>query len=135
MPGPVEKSEGQKKTLMDILGCEHPILMAPMFLVTNNAMMIAGLNAGIAVCIPALNYWTPEDLEKGIKEIRAATPGKKGLGINLIVNKANIKMPAQLKKCVELGVDFFITSLGSPEPVIKACKGTDIKVFCDVVDA
>jgi nitronate monooxygenase len=31
-------------------------------------------------------------------------------------------------------VDFIITSLGSPEEVIKACKPHGIKVFCDVVD-
>ena len=31
-------------------------------------------------------------------------------------------------------MDFFITSLGSPRKVIEACKGTGIKVLCDVVD-
>ena len=41
-----------------------------MFLVTNNKMMIEGINAGIASCIPALNYRTVDLLREGIKEIR-----------------------------------------------------------------
>ena len=43
-------------------------------------------------------------------------------------------MPGQLKTCVDKKVDFIITSLGSPEEVIKQCKPAGIKVFCDVVD-
>jgi nitronate monooxygenase len=31
-------------------------------------------------------------------------------------------------------VDFIITSLGSPEEVIKKCKPAGIKVFCDVIE-
>jgi nitronate monooxygenase len=43
-------------------------------------------------------------------------------------------MKQQLKTCVELGVDFIITSLGSPKDVIEQCKPKGIKVFCDVVE-
>ena len=68
--------------------------MAPMFLVTNAAMLIEAINSGIAGCVPALNYRTIEELEAALKEVRDKTPGKKGLGINLIVNKSNIKMEA-----------------------------------------
>jgi hypothetical protein len=30
------------------------------------------------------------------------------MGINLIVNTSNVKMPAQLETCVELGVDYAV---------------------------
>ena len=43
-------------------------------------------------------------------------------------------MKQQLKTCVELGVDFIITSLGNPKQVIELCKPKGIKVFCDVVE-
>jgi nitronate monooxygenase len=43
-------------------------------------------------------------------------------------------MKEQLNTCVDMKVDFIITSLGSPEEVIKKCKPVDIKVFCDVVE-
>ena len=117
----------------ELLGVKHSIIMAPMFLVTNTKMMIEAMNSGIAACIPALNYRTDEQFREAIKEIRSNTKSK-GLGINLIVNKSNIKVQQQLNTCVELGVDFIITSLGSPKEVIEQCKPKGIKVFCDVVE-
>lgn len=121
------------KKINEILNVEHPIIMAPMFLVTNTKMMIEAMNSGIAACIPALNFRTIKELEEAIKEIRTKT-NSGGLGINLIVNKSNIKMHDQLKSCVKLKVDFIITSLGSPKEVINDCKPYGIKVFCDVVE-
>jgi len=121
-----------KSPLCDLLGIELPIIMAPMFLVSNNEMLISASEAGIAGCIPALNYRTIEELEKGIKEIKARAKGP--IGVNLIVNKSNILAQKQLHKCIELGVDFFITSLGSPEEVIRESKKHGIKVFCDVIE-
>ena len=121
------------KKINEILNVEHPIIMAPMFLVTNTKMMIEAMNSGIAACIPALNFRTIKELEEAIKEIRTKT-NSGGLGINLIVNKSNIKMHDQLKSCVKLKVDFIITSLGSPKEVIDDCKPNGIKVFCDVVE-
>ena len=121
------------KELTTILGVKHSIIMAPMFLVTNTKMMIEAMNSGIAACIPALNYRTDQQFREAIQKIRTNT-NSSGLGINLIVNKSNIKMKRQLKTSVELGVDFIITSLGSPKEVIQLCKPKGIKVFCDVVE-
>lgn len=123
------------KTITELLDIQYPIIMAPMFLVTNASMMIEAINSGIAAAVPALNYRTDEEFRQALKEIREKTPGKKGLGINLIVNKSNVKMKSQLKTCVEMKVDFIITSLGSPAEVIAACKPAGIKVLCDVVEA
>lgn len=107
--------------------------MAPMFLVTNAKMMIAACKSGIAGAIPALNYRTDEEFRAALDEMRKEAPDG-SIGINLIVNKSNPKMQGQLKTCIEKKVDFIITSLGSPESVIEACKPHGIKVFCDVVD-
>jgi len=123
----------EKTSLTQLLDIKKPIIMAPMFLVTNTKMMIEALNSDIAACVPALNYRTDQELRDAIQEIRDNTTST-GFGINLIVNKSNIKMKQQLKTCVELGVDFIITSLGSPKDVIKQCKPKGIKVFCDVVE-
>lgn len=118
--------------LTKMLHIEYPIIMAPMFLVSNEKMMIAALQAGITGAIPALNYRTDAELRNTINNIRTHANGP--IGINLIVNQSNLKYPEQLKTCVEMKIDFIITSLGSPETVINACKNTGIKVFCDVVD-
>ena len=118
--------------LSNLLGIEYPIIMAPMFLVSNTKMVIEACNNGIAGAIPALNFRTDEEFRTAIKEMQANCNGP--IGINLIVNKSNPKVAKQLQTSVELGVDFILTSLGSPAEVIKACKPKGIKVLCDVVD-
>lgn len=119
-------------TLTELLNIQYPIILAPMFLVSNETMSIEAMKAGIAPCIPALNWRTDEQMRAGIEKIRDGANGS--LGINLIVNQSNIHYKRQLATCVDMKVDFIITSLGSPEEVINACKPYGIKVFCDVVD-
>jgi len=119
-------------SLTKLLNIEYPIIMAPMFLVSNSKMVIEACNSGIAGAIPALNFRTDADFRVAIKEMKANCNGP--IGINLIVNKSNPKVHQQLKTSVELGVDFILTSLGSPKAVIEACKPKGIKVLCDVTD-
>jgi nitronate monooxygenase len=123
-----------KPTLQEILQIKHPIIMAPMFLVSNTAMVIEGMKAGVAGCIPALNYRTLEELKAAIAELRAAKVTGGSFGFNLIVNKSNIKYKDQLRVLCEEKVDFIITSLGSPEETIKEAHKVGVKVFCDVTD-
>ena len=108
--------------------------MAPMFLVSNTKMVIEGMKTGVAGCIPALNYRTLEELRASIIELKAAKVEGGSFGYNLIVNKSNIKYKDQLSVLCEEGVDFIITSLGSPEETIKQAHKVGIKVFCDVTD-
>lgn len=115
-----------------LIPVDHPVIMAPMFLVSNTAMMKAALDAGITAAFPALNYRTDEELRSAIDEIRSHTD--KPFGVNLIVNKSNLKYKKQLATVLEKKVDFIITSLGSPEECIQKAKPLGIKVFCDVID-
>ncbi|MES2528965.1 MAG: nitronate monooxygenase [Bdellovibrionota bacterium] len=121
-----------KTKLTDILPIDYPIIMAPMFLITNVEMIVASLESGITGCIPALNFRTTEELAKALKEIKARS--KKPFGVNLIVNKSNVHYKKQLHTCLDNGVDYFITSLGSPEETIRESKKNGTKVFCDVID-
>ncbi len=105
-----------------------------MFLVSNTAMVIEGMKAGVAGCIPALNYRTLEELKAAISELKKAKVPGGSFGFNLIVNKSNIKYKDQLRVLCEEKVDFIITSLGSPEETIKEAHKVGIKVFCDVTD-
>jgi nitronate monooxygenase len=118
--------------LTQLLNIKYPIIMAPMFLVSNEEMIIAASKAGITGCIPALNWRTINDLKKGIENIKNQSSGP--FGINLIVNKSNIKYQEQLKTIADLGVDYIITSLGNPNETIKVAHSNGIKVFCDVTD-
>lgn len=105
-----------------------------MFLVSNTKMVIEGMKSGVAACIPALNYRTLEELRASIKELKEAKVEGGSFGYNLIVNKSNPKYKEQLSVLCEEGVDFIITSLGSPEETIREAHKVGIKVFCDVTD-
>jgi nitronate monooxygenase len=117
--------------LTELLGIEHPVIMAPMFLVTNVKMTLAAAENGIAGCIPALNYRNDHEFRLALEELKQSG---KCYGINLVVNASNYRLKEQLKSCIDYHVPFIITSLGKPEEVIKSCKPIGIKVFCDVSD-
>lgn len=121
-----------RKMLTDILPIKYPILVAPMFLISNVNMVVAALEAGVTAAFPALNYRTDRELREAIASIRKKT--EKPFGVNLIVNRSNPKYKEQLKTLVELKIDFIITSLGSPEETIQSAHPAGIKVFCDVTD-
>jgi nitronate monooxygenase len=125
-------STGKKITLDKMLGIDYPIIVAPMFLISNTKMIKAALSCGITAAFPAMNYRTDDELRKAIQEIKAFS--SKPFGVNLIVNKSNPKYKTHLKTLLDLRVDYIITSLGSPKEVIQESKKQGIKVFCDVVD-
>ena len=118
--------------LCSLLGIQFPVIMAPMFLVSDEKMVVEALRSGITGAIPALNYKSTEDLRNAIRSIRNQVSGP--FGINLIVNKSNFLYKDQLTVCCEEKVDFIITSLGSPEETIRSAHRHGVKVFCDVVD-
>lgn len=111
---------------------KYPIILAPMFLVNNNQMMIEAYKNGIIGCIPTLNYRTVEELEAAMKELTIKCEGK--FGVNLIVNKSNIHLLSHLEVLSRNPPAFVITSLGSPEETIKILKPKGVKILCDVVD-
>mgnify|MGYP003691596023 FL=1 len=121
-----------KKTLSDLLQIKYPLIIAPMFLISNTKMVIEALSFGVSAAFPALNYRTTDELRAAIKEIKLAS--SESFGVNLIVNKSNPKYKGQLDVLMEEVVPYIITSLGSPEEVIKRAHKKGIKVFCDVTN-
>jgi nitronate monooxygenase len=121
-----------KSALSDMLNIRYPIIIAPMFLVSNTKMIIAGVKAGATAAVPAMNYRTTDELRAAIKEIKEKAGGP--FGINLIVNKSNFTYKEQLAVICEEKVDFIITSLGSPEETINQAHKNGVKVFCDVTN-
>ena len=122
----------KKASLCEMLNIDFPVIMAPMFLVSNEAMIIESIRNGITGAIPALNYRTVDELREAIRRIKKEVDGP--FGINLIVNKSNFLYKEQLKVCCEEQISYFITSLGSPRETIAMAKEYGVKVFCDVVD-
>lgn len=115
-----------------MLNIQFPIIGAPMFLVSNVDMVVAISEAGGIGTFPTLNYRPTENFEKALKEIKART--KKPVGINIIVNKSNVRAKSDLKAALDNGVELFITSLGSPKDVIADAHKNGAKVICDVIN-
>ena len=120
-------SEKIDAPLSQMLGIRYPIIVAPMFLVSNVEMLVASIRAGATAAVPALNYRTIEELRQAIRQVKKEADGP--LGINLIVNKSNFLYKEQLQLICEEKVDYIITSLGSPEETIREAKKNGIKVF------
>ena len=126
------KNKPEESALCKMLNIEFPIIVAPMFLVSNTKMVIEAIKSGVTGAIPALNFRTKEELREAIQTVKSEAKGP--LGINLIVNKSNFLYKEQLAICCEEKVDFIITSLGSPEETINQAHKAGVLVFCDVTD-
>jgi nitronate monooxygenase len=124
-------------TLTEMFNLELPVIMAPMFLVSNEPMMQSALDAGIAGCFPSLNYRKKGELEtvlKNLNNYRERHQSRGSVGVNLIVQKTNPLYREHLEICVENKVAFYITSLGNPSEVIEKAHAYGAKVFCDVTN-
>ncbi|MBX3022958.1 MAG: nitronate monooxygenase [Bdellovibrionales bacterium] len=114
------------------LKIDLPIIAAPMFLVSNEDIVVEASNAGALGAFPALNYRPIEQYSEALKAMRART--QKPIGVNIIVNKSNTRQSEDLKYALEAGVELFITSLGSPREVIAQAHKQGAKVYCDVTN-
>ena len=120
------------------LNIRFPLIVAPMFLVTNEEMLKASMEAGIMGCFPSLNYRTEGQLDEVLKSLnkflsaRAGQPGT--YAVNLIVQKSNPWFEKHLKICIDNKVPVFNTSLGNPKTTIEAAHAYGGKVFCDVTN-
>ena len=125
-----------KSQVSEQLNISMPIIMAPMFLVSNEAMMKEAIRNGIAGCFPSLNYRKDGELDIILtslnQELKVHTSGT--YGVNLIVQKSNPLYEKHLATCVKHKVPFYITSLGSPKQVIEAAHAYGAKVYCDVTN-
>lgn len=115
-----------------MMGCELPIIAAPMFLVSNVDMVVAVSEAGGLGTFPALNFRPIEKYREALVEIRKRT--RRPIGVNIIVNKSNLRQADDLKIALDAGVNLFITSLGNPEVVIREAHKNGAKVVCDVTN-
>ena len=122
-------------SLTENLNISIPVIMAPMFLVSNLAMTEAAINSGIMGVFPTLNFRDKNELGTVIDGCHShlQKPGKTGsFGVNVIVQKSNIYLKEHLKICMDKKVPFYITSLGSPEEIIAGAQKYGGKVYCDV---
>jgi nitronate monooxygenase len=124
--------------LTKMLNIKHPLVMAPMFLVSNVAMIKEAINEGILGCFPSLNFRNEGELEKVLEELNSYLSTRKNLpgnyGVNIIVQRANPWTDKHIAICVKYKVPVIITSLGNPAETIRQVHAYGGKVFCDVTN-
>ncbi|MBI5218503.1 MAG: nitronate monooxygenase [Bacteroidia bacterium] len=123
-------------TLTNLFEIEFPLVMAPMFLVSNEDMIKAAVSNGIAGVIPSLNYRNDGELEVVLSRLNdfKNKTGRGTYGVNLIVQNSNPFYKKHLDICIKYHVPFYITSLGNPSEVIQKAHAYGARVFCDVTN-
>lgn len=120
-----------------------PLIGAPMFIVSNPALVIAQCTAGIVGSFPALNARPQEQLDAWIAEIKDAlrvyseeNPGEPvaPFAVNQIAHHSNARLFADMETCVRHEVPIVITSLRPPEEIVQAVHGYGGLVFHDVIN-
>ena len=85
---------GFKNKLMEDLHIRYPLVMAPMFLVTNETMLRQCIESGILGCFPSLNYRKEDELNNVLSSLNKLLAGRQGepgnYAVNLIVQRSNI---------------------------------------------
>ena len=117
-----------------------PLIAAPMFLVSGPALVKAACRAGVIGSFPTANCRTVEELDAWLADMaldgrRAADETGKAtapLCPNLIVHRSNPRVLDDLAAVLRHKAELVITSVGSPEPVMKPLKDAGCLVFADV---
>ncbi len=109
-----------------------PLIAAPMFLVSGPALVTAACRSGVIGSFPTANCRTVEELDAWLADIRAATEGAAPFCPNLIVHRSNPRVADDLAAVIRHKAEIVITSVGSPEPVVKPLKDAGCLVLADV---
>jgi len=120
-----------------------PVIMAPMFLVSNPKMVINACKSGIVGSFPALNARTADILEEWMQQINQEleayedeSPGKAGpWAINFVAHRTNNRYKEDLALIEKYQPPIVITSLGDPSPVADVVHSYGGLVFSDVVNS
>jgi nitronate monooxygenase len=117
-----------------------PLIAAPMFLVSGVELVAAACGNGVIGAFPTVNCRGSEQLEAWLADIenrlRASSEasGRPAAPIcpNLIVHRSNARLAEDLRVLLRHAPEIVITSVGSPEPVLKPLHDAGALVLADV---
>ncbi|MDH4200354.1 MAG: nitronate monooxygenase [Spirochaetia bacterium] len=126
-------NSGIQTDITRLFDIQYPILGAPMFLVSNPALVAAVSNSGGMGNFAAMSYRTIGDLKAALHEVRALTV--RPFGVNIVLHREhNPLVREQFELCLKEKISLIITSMGTPRTLIKEAHDHGIKVFCDVTN-
>ncbi|WP_205481610.1 NAD(P)H-dependent flavin oxidoreductase [Sphingomonas arenae] len=120
-----------------------PAIGAPLFIVSNPALVIAQCKAGIVGSFPALNARPQSQLDEWLHEITEALaehdrdhPDARSapFAVNQIVHRSNTRFEEDMTTCAKWKVPIVITSLGAREELNHAVHGWGGVTLHDIID-
>ena len=120
-----------------------PLIGAPMFIVSNPALVVAQCKAGIIGSFPALNARPQRALDDWLTEIKASllefaenNPQQPvaPFAVNQIAHQSNARLADDMETCVRHKVPIVITSLYPPAEIVQAVHSYGGLVFHDVIN-
>jgi len=120
-----------------------PVIGAPLFTISNPALVIAQCTSGIVGAFPALNARPASLIDEWLHAITEALaawdrthPDEPAapFAVNQIVHKSNPRLEKDLALCVKWKVPLIITSLGAREELNHAVHAYGGIVLHDVID-
>ncbi len=130
---PIEQSFKDRLTL--------PAVCAPMFLISNVAMVSEACKAGIMGALPRQNARGFEQFEAWLAQIRdsldrhtAQNPGARigPLAVNLATKMEAADAALHLEVARKYGVDIIISAVGNPSELAKRTHDAGLKIYHDV---
>ena len=120
------------------LGIDVPLICGPMYPCSNPELVAAASAAGgIGVVQPlSMIFVHGYAFRAGLEKIRSITD--RPVGMNVIVEKSSQKYQERMQRYVdealELGVNFFVTSLGNPRWVVEKAHTAGGAVYHDATE-
>ncbi|MEO7635537.1 MAG: nitronate monooxygenase family protein [Sphingomicrobium sp.] len=120
-----------------------PVIGAPLFIVSNPALVIAQCTAGVVGSFPALNARPAAQLDEWLHQISEALaawdrdhPDRPAApyAVNQIVHRSNDRIEADLAMCAKWKVPIVITSLGARPELNEAVHGWGGITLHDIID-
>jgi nitronate monooxygenase len=120
-----------------------PVIGAPLFIVSNPALVIAQCKAGIVGSFPALNARPQSQLDEWIHEITEALAAhdrdhpeapSAPFAVNQIVHRSNTRFEEDMTTCARWKVPIVITSLGAREELNHAVHDWGGVTLHDIID-
>jgi enoyl-[acyl-carrier protein] reductase II len=118
--------------LTEILGIEHPVMLAGMGGVSYHSLVAAVSEAGGIGCLGA-STMSPEQMVAEIAAVRSATDNP--FGVDLLTAMPG-DLAGQVEQLIDGGASVFVAGLGVPASVVEQCHRRDVLVInmCGKVD-
>ncbi|MHB8246272.1 MAG: NAD(P)H-dependent flavin oxidoreductase [Acidimicrobiales bacterium] len=110
--------------LTDMLGIEHPVMLAGMGGVAYAPLVAAVSEAGGFGCLGA-STMSPDQMVCEIREVRQRT--NKPFGVDLLTAMPG-DLESQVRRLIEEGASVFVAGLGVPSGVVSLCHEADVLV-------